>query len=183
MSRIGNQAIILPTSVTLSRNGNVIEISGPLGKLSKSVSPSIDIKQEGENVTFSRRSNIPSERALHGLTRALVANMVEGITKGFEKHLELVGTGYRVTATGNGITLNLGLSHPVEFVTPTGITLTVEGNNKIHLKGNDKEQLGQFAANIRAARPPEVYKGKGVRYQGEVVRRKAGKAAKVGAKA
>lgn len=182
MSRIGNQAIILPENVQFTLDNKVIEISGPLGKLTQTLPTGISTHLEGQVLTFKRRGNLPQERALHGLTRALVANMVEGVTNGFSKTLELVGTGYRVAASGNGITLNLGLSHPVEFTAPEGVTLTVEGNNKIHLKGIDKTLVGQAAANIRKTRPPEVYKGKGIRYQGEIVRKKAGKAAKAAAK-
>lgn len=173
----------MPQGVNFTLTNHLVEVTGPMGKLSKEIAPSIEIKQDGQNITFVRHSDVPANRALHGLARASVANMVEGVTKGFEKTLELVGTGYRVTAVGTGITLNLGLSHAVNFDAPEGITMTVEGNNKIHIKGINKELVGQTAANIRKVRPPEVYKGKGIRYSGEVVRRKAGKAAKVGAKA
>lgn len=182
MSRIGNQIITLPSGVTLSVENGLIEVSGPLGKLSATLPNGIKAEQTDTTVSFRRNSDTPAQRALHGLTRALVANMTVGVTQGFAKTLELVGTGYRVSAAGQGLVLSLGLSHPVEFTPPEGVTLTVEGNNKIHIKGIDKELVGQTAANIRKVRPPEVYKGKGIRYQGEVVRRKAGKAAKVGAK-
>lgn len=182
MSRIGNAPITLPQGVTLTLTDHTIDVTGPLGKLTTSLPVGIKLEQDGQTLKFTRKSNIPAVRALHGLSRALVANLIEGVTKGYSKTLELVGTGYRVSATGNSITLNLGLSHPVSFTAPEGVTLTIEGNNKIHIKGINKELVGQTAANIRAARPPEVYKGKGVRYEGEVVRRKAGKAAKVGAK-
>lgn len=182
MSRIGNQPIIMPENVHFNLSGSLMQVEGPLGKLEEKLPNAISVKQAGQTLTFARRSNLPQERALHGLTRALVANMVVGVTTGYQKTLELVGTGYRVTAVGTGINLNLGLSHAVDFAAPESVTITVEGNNKIHLKSINKALLGQTAANIRKVRPPEVYKGKGIRYLGEVVRKKAGKTAKAGAK-
>lgn len=181
MSRIGNAIIQIPENVNLSVDGLRVEVTGPMGNLSHRLPREIKMVEQDKVLTFKRSSNIPAHRALHGLTRALINNMIEGVTKGFVKRLELVGTGYRVTKTGNGISVSVGYSHPIEVTTPQGITLEVEGNNKIIIKGIDKYQVGQVAANIRKIRKPEPYKGKGIRYEGEAVRRKAGKAAKVGA--
>ncbi len=181
MSRIGNAPITLPDSVNFQFDGSHLVIAGPLGSLNLTVDNSIKITKDNSVLTFKRKSNLPAHRALHGLTRALVANMVEGVTKGFEKRLELVGTGYRVAKSGSGLTISVGLSHPVEFAAPQGVTVDVEGNNKIIIKGIDNYLVGQTAANIRKIRKPEPYKGKGIRYEGEIVRRKAGKAAKAGA--
>lgn len=182
MSRIGNQPIHLPQGVTFVLTDNTMEVTGPLGKLTQTLPSGVKVVQEDQKLTFTRQDHTPAQRALHGLARALANNMVEGVTKGFTKTLELVGTGYRVAAAGEGLTLNLGLSHPVDVAATPGVTMTVEGNNKIHIKGIDKAIVGQVAANIRKVRPPEPYKGKGIRYQDEVVRRKAGKAAKATAK-
>lgn len=178
MSRIGNAPITIPDSVTVTTSPDKVEVKGPLGTLEQVVSHKIAIKQEGAVLSFSRRSNNPDVRALHGLTRSLVNNMIEGVTKGFEKNLEFVGTGYRVTKAGNDLSLTVGFSHPVEIKAVEGITFDVQGNDKITVKGIDKQLVGQVSANIRSVRPPEPYKGKGIRYQGELVRRKAGKAAK-----
>ncbi len=181
MSRIGNNPITLPDSVTVSVDGPRVEVKGPMGTLNHVLPREVKMEMEDKVLSFKRTSNIPAHRALHGLTRALLANMIEGVTKGFEKRLEMVGTGYRVSKTGNGINLSVGLSHSVDFQAENGVTLEVEGNNKIIVRGIDKYLVGQAAANIRKVRKPEPYKGKGIRYEGEVVRRKAGKAAKVGA--
>lgn len=181
MSLIGNSPITIPDSVTVDLKPHHLEVVGPLGTLKHQLPREIKAQKDDHLLTFQRSSHLPAHRALHGLTRALAANMVEGVTKGFEKRLEMVGTGYRVAKTGTGISLSVGLSHSVELTPPPGITLEVEGNNKIIIKGIDKYLVGQTAANIRNVRKPEPYKGKGIRYEGEVVRRKAGKAAKVGA--
>lgn len=181
MSRIGKQPIIFEDKVTANLNGNVIAIRGPLGELTHTIPHEVTPKMEGNTLTLERRSNTPPIRALHGLTRALIQNMTEGVTKGFERRLELVGTGYRVAQQGSGLTVSVGFSHPVVITPEPGITLKAEGNNVIVITGINKQQVGQVAANIRKVRKPEPYNGKGIRYQGEVVRRKAGKAAKVGA--
>jgi large subunit ribosomal protein L6 len=181
MSRIGNQPITLPSNVNFTLEGKKVTVSGPLGTLTQEMSNRIIISQDGQVLVFKRKSNAPVDRAAHGLVRALVNNMVEGVTKGFQKNLELVGTGYRVTKVGSDLSLTVGFSHPVVIKPEPGITLDVEGNNKIFVKGIDKHMVGQIASNIRKVHPPEPYKGKGVRYEGEVVRRKAGKAAKAGA--
>jgi len=179
MSRIGIQPIILPEKVTALVDGNSVKINGPLGELSETLPGEIKVNLTASQLTFERKSNIPAIRALHGLSRALVANMVEGVTKGFEKRLELVGTGYRATQSGAGLSLTVGFSHPVAVEPLPGITLKTEGNTAIVVTGISKAAVGQQAASIHAIRPPEPYNGKGIRYQGEVVRRKPGKAAKV----
>ncbi len=181
MSRIGNASITLPDNVNINVDAHRVEITGPLGTLHYILPREVKLKQEDKVLSFTRTSNIPAHRALHGLTRALIANMVQGVTKGFEKRLEMVGTGYRVTKSGNDLSVSVGYSHPVDFQAPAGITLEVEGNTKIIVKGIDKYLVGQTAANIRKIRKPEPYKGKGIRIEGEYIRRKAGKAAKVGA--
>jgi large subunit ribosomal protein L6 len=181
MSRIGNQPIIFEDKIAATLNGDSIMVKGPLGELSLTIPKEITPKLEGNVLTLARRSNTPPVRSVHGLTRALVQNMVEGVTKGFERRLELVGTGYRVAQQGAGLTISVGFSHPVIVNAEAGITLKAEGNNVIVVTGIKKQQVGQVAANIRKVRVPEPYNGKGIRYQGEVVRRKAGKAAKVGA--
>ncbi|OGD79124.1 50S ribosomal protein L6 [Candidatus Collierbacteria bacterium RIFOXYB1_FULL_49_13] len=181
MSLIGKQPVILPPNVTLSQQGQRFTVVGPLGQLTEEFSPRIKVTVDGNIVTFDRRSNMPSDRALHGLSRALFQNQVIGVTAGFKKNLELVGTGYRVTKTSTGISLTVGFSHPVEITAPAGISFEIEGNNKVAVAGIDKHLVGQVAANIRKVHPPEPYKGKGVRYEGEVVRKKAGKTAKAGA--
>lgn len=181
MSLIGTTPLALPDNVNLTVDGPRLQIQGPLGTLTHRLPREIKMIQTDRVLTFERKSNLPAHRALHGLTRALVANMVEGVTKGFEKRLELVGTGYRVSQAGDKLNITAGFSHPVEVTASSGVSFTTEGNNKITVKGIDKYAVGQAAANIRKIRPPEPYKGKGIRYEGEVVRRKAGKAAKVGA--
>lgn len=181
MSRIGNQQITIKDNVTVTQDGNQVTVKGPLGELKETLPKEIKITQEGGVLVFKRPSDVPAIKALHGLTRALVNNLIEGVTVGYSKNLEMVGTGYRVSKAGESLTLSVGLSHPVEIKAVPGITFEVEGNNKITVKGINKQQVGQVAANIRAVRPPEPYKGKGIRYEGEVVRRKAGKAAKTAA--
>lgn len=181
MSRIGKKPIIFEGNVTPTLVGQVITVKGPLGELSHTIPDAVIVKLEGNTLTLERRGNTPSSRALHGLTRALIQNMVDGVTKGYEKKLELVGTGYRVAQTGQGLTLSVGFSHPVVVEAKPGITLKAEGNNAITITGINKELVGQVASNIRKTKPPEPYNGKGIRYAGEVVRRKAGKAAKTGA--
>lgn len=179
MSRIGKTPITVPSGVKVNIDGNTVTVSGPKGELSRSLPEEMLIKMEGDTIEVSRPSENKKHRAYHGLTRSLLANMVEGVSKGFEKTLEIVGVGYRVEKTGNNLTLRIGYSHPVEVKPLPGTTLDVEGNNRIKVTGANKEIVGEMAANIRAIRPPDAYKGKGIRYAGEVVHTKPGKAGKV----
>ncbi|PWU23131.1 50S ribosomal protein L6 [Candidatus Cerribacteria bacterium 'Amazon FNV 2010 28 9'] len=182
MSRIGRKTISIPAGVTVTVTPDHINVKGPKGELSEATFEGIAVEVKDNIVSVSRQNDEPQQRAAHGLIRSLIANMITGVTTGFEKKLELVGTGYRVAAKGSGITLSLGYSHPIDVAAPAGVTFKVDGNNKISITGISKYAVGQIAANIRDMRPPEPYKGKGVRYEGEVVRRKAGKAAKTGGK-
>lgn len=177
MSRIGKIPVEIPAGVEVNINGQEINVKGPKGTLTRTIASPISAKVEDGSVVVSRADEERESRSLHGLTRTLVANMVEGVTKGYSKVLEIQGTGYRVTQKGTGLELALGFSHPVNFDAPEGITLKVEGN-RITVEGISKQQVGEVAANIRKLRPPEPYKGKGVRYLGENVRRKVGKAGK-----
>lgn len=179
MSRIGKMPIEIPAGVEFKlSDGNVVTIKGPQGTLTRKMPDDMNIAVEAGHIVVSRPNDLKRNKAFHGLTRQLVFNMVEGVTKGFAKTLEIQGTGYRAAKSGNKLTLSLGYSHPVEMTDPEGITSTCETNTKIIISGIDKEKVGQYAADIRAKRPPEPYKGKGVRYQGEVILRKAGKAGK-----
>ena len=178
MSRIGRLPIPVPSGVKAEINGQDVTVTGPKGTLSLTVAEPIAIVQEGEELLVSRPNDERNSRALHGLTRTLVANMITGVTTGFEKKLEIVGTGYRVAAKGADLEFQLGFSHPVLVPAPEGITFAVESPVKFAVQGIDKQKVGEVAANIRKIRKPEPYKGKGVRYAGEVVRRKAGKAGK-----
>src|SRR3989338_9219188 len=182
MSRIGIKPVKMDSGITAKVDGKLISVTGPKGTLTAPLPKEIKFTQDGDKVLFSRNSDEVRVKALHGLTRSLFQNCVIGVTKGFQKRLELVGTGYRVRMDGAGIELSLGFSHPVKVSTVAGIELTIECNNIIYVKGIDKHLVGQIAANIRSLRPPEPYKGKGIRYSDEVVRRKAGKAAKGGEK-
>jgi large subunit ribosomal protein L6 len=177
MSRIGRQPIELPTGVNVSISPGRVMVNGPLGELSQQVPARMKIEQEEGTITVARPTDRGEDRALHGLTRTLVANMVEGVTKGFEKRLELQGVGYRATLQGVDLRLDVGYSHPVVMKARQGISFEVPSNTEIVVKGVDKQQVGQTAAEIRKVRPPEPYKGKGIRYQGEYVRRKVGKRA------
>ena len=177
MSRVGRKVITIPSGVEIKQDGSKITVKGPKGQLEREFSSEITVKVENNDINITRPSDLPDIRALHGTTRAVLNNMIVGVNQGFEKKLELVGVGYRVQAAGKGLTLSLGFSHPVEIEPVEGITFKVDGNTKISVEGINKELVGQIAANIRAKRPPEPYKGKGVKYFGEVVRRKAGKAA------
>ena len=177
MSRIGKQPIPVPSAVTVDIDGHSIKVTGPKGSLSREVVPEVRLHLEDGRLVVTRPSDAPRDRAMHGLTRALLFNMVQGVDAGFRKTLELVGVGYRAQMAGSKLTLALGFSHPVEIEPPEGITFTVEGP-RVHIDGIDKEAVGQVAANIRKLRPPEPYLGKGIRYQGEIVRRKAGKSGK-----
>ena len=175
MSRIGKMPIDIPQGVEVTITGDKVTVKGPKGELSRSFPGEIGIQVLDNQVLVTRPEN-KRFKAFHGLTRTLVANMVEGVTKGFQKNLEIVGVGYRAALQGNKLVLQLGYSHPVEFIPPKGIEVEVPSPTKISIKGIDKEQVGALAADIRAQRVPEPYKGKGVRYEGEYVRRKVGKA-------
>lgn len=181
MSKIGRLPITIPSTVILTIAGNLVTVKGPKGELTYTLKPKIKAELTGDQLTITRSGEDKSVRALHGLTRALLANMVLGVTTGFTKNLELVGTGYRARLAGTKLILSLGYSHEIEFVPPVGIELKVEGTNVITVSGYDIQAVGQVAAVIRSYRKPEPYKGKGIRYAGEVVRRKAGKAAKAAA--
>jgi large subunit ribosomal protein L6 len=176
MSRIGKRPIPLPKGVTVTVDGNTVKVKGPKGELQRTLHPELSVALENNELTVSRPSEETRHKALHGLTRTLVANMVEGTSKGFQKTLELVGVGYKAEKRPYGLQLALGFSHPVEYKAPKGITLSAPLPTQIIIDGADKEIVGQVAAEIRSLRPPEPYKGKGVKYQGEQIRRKAGKA-------
>ena len=178
MSRIGRRPIALPAKVEIQIDGQHIAVKGPKGQLSRSLPPLITVRQDAQMLTVGRINDSRPARQLHGLCRTLVANMVDGVSKGFERRLELVGVGYRASIQGSKLVLNVGYSHPVEIPFPPGIQMAVEGNNIVVVSGMDKELVGNTAARIRAVRPPEPYKGKGIRYLGEQVRRKAGKSGK-----
>jgi len=175
VSRIGRKPIALPPGVEIKVEDRVMTVKGPKGELSQAVPEDISIDQQGEELLVTRPSDAKRHRAMHGLTRALLANMVTGVTTGFEKKLEMVGVGYRAQMQGSKLVLNLGFSHPVEIEPPAGIEFEVPAVTRITVKGIDKQLVGNTAADIRALRKPEPYKGKGLRYENEVVRRKAGK--------
>jgi len=177
MSRIGKQPIEVPQGVDVTLNGQVVHVKGPKGELDFDVHKDIAVTVDDGVVTVTRSSDRPRQRALHGLTRMLVANMVEGVTTGLTKTLEIQGIGYRALRKGSGIELHLGFSHTVEYPAPDGVSLDLPDQTTIVVTGVDKQAVGQAAAEIRAFRPPEPYKGKGIRYRGEQVRRKAGKTA------
>ncbi|GAA3655784.1 50S ribosomal protein L6 [Microbacterium marinilacus] len=178
MSRIGRLPIDIPAGVTVTVDGQQIAVKGPKGELALVVARPIEVKVEENQVLVTRPDDERESRSLHGLTRTLINNNIIGVTEGYSKGLEVVGTGYRVAQKGSSVEFALGFSHPVTVEPPAGITFTVEGNNKLTVSGIDKQAVGETAANIRKIRKPEPYKGKGVRYAGEVVRRKAGKAGK-----
>jgi large subunit ribosomal protein L6 len=178
MSRIGKLPIAVPTDVKVELDGLMVKVHGPRGELEREVHGDMRVHLDDGRLMVTRPSDEPRHRALHGLTRALLNNMVMGVADGFSKTLELHGVGYRAQQTGKNIQLSLGFSHPVDVSAPEGITLEVEGTSRVHIRGIDKELVGQTAAEIRSLRPPEPYKGKGIRYQDERVRRKAGKAGK-----
>ncbi len=178
MSRIGKLPVAIPAGVEVKvEDGNVITVKGPKGTLTRKLVEEMDVKVEGSEVIVTRPNDLKRNKSLHGLTRTLIFNMVEGVTNGYSKVLEINGVGYRAAKSGNKLTLTLGYSHPVEMVDPEGITTTVDGN-KITVAGIDKEKVGQFAAEIRTKRPPEPYKGKGIKYETETIRRKVGKTGK-----
>ena len=177
MSRIGKMPITVPAGVEVTiADGNVVTVKGPKGTLTSTFHQSMIIKQEGAVLTVSRPDDQHEHKSLHGLTRMLLSNMVVGVSKGFSKELEINGVGYRASKEGNKLVLNIGYSHPVNMEEPDGITVEVPAPNKVIVNGTDKQKVGQFAANVRGKRPPEPYKGKGIKYTTEVIRRKEGKA-------
>jgi large subunit ribosomal protein L6 len=182
MSRIGRLPIPVPAGVEVTLDGQHITVKGPKGELARDLVPELRVVREDGELRVERPSDEKRSRELHGLTRTLVANMVTGVTTGYRKSLEITGVGYRAQKVGEKLQLNLGYSHPVEIVPPAGISFEVETPTRLHVVGIDKELVGHVAARIRASRKPEPYKGKGVRYMGEVIRRKAGKAGKIGGK-
>jgi large subunit ribosomal protein L6 len=178
MSRIGRLPIEIPAGVDVTVDGSAVVVKGPKGELSLTVASPIEVRIEDGTVLVTRPDDERASRSLHGLTRTLIANQILGVTQGYSKGLEIVGTGYRVAAKGAGVEFALGYSHPITVEPPAGITFAVEGNNRLTVSGIDKQAVGEVAANIRKLRKPEPYKGKGVRYAGEVVRRKSGKSGK-----
>jgi large subunit ribosomal protein L6 len=178
MSRIGKRPIPIPPKVSVEIKGQKIKVTGPKGDLSRELPSLITVSQQGDTIQVARENESRTSRERHGLCRTLVANMIEGVSQGFEKKLQIQGVGYRAQAQGSKLTLNVGYSLPVEMTMPKGINVAVNNNTEVVVSGIDKELLGNIAAKIRAVRPPEVYKGKGIRYLGEYVRRKVGKAGK-----
>ncbi|MFN6466200.1 MAG: 50S ribosomal protein L6 [Nostoc sp. DedVER02] len=182
MSRIGKRPITIPAKVQVAIDGTNIVVKGPKGELSRTLRDNVSLSQEGEILYVNRRDETRTSKQLHGLSRTLVANMVEGVSQGFQRRLEIQGVGYRAQVQGRNLVLNMGYSHQVQIEPPEGIQFAVEGTTNVIVSGYDKEIVGNTAAKIRAVRPPEPYKGKGIRYAGEVVRRKAGKTGKGGKK-
>lgn len=181
MSRIGNSPIIIPAGVEVTESEQVVTVKGPKGTLTFKVDPTISLTFEGNQILVKRKNDSKKVRAMHGLTRNLIANMITGVTELWSKDLELVGVGFRAQTSGEKLTLNVGYSHPVEITAPEGVTFAVADNTKIKVSGINKQLVGQIAANIKQVRVPDVYKGKGIRYQGEYIKKKVGKSAKVGA--
>ena len=178
MSCIGNKIVVIPAGVTVTQDGNDITVKGPKGELTRTFSSDITMNIEGNEVTFTRPNDSKEMKTIHGTTRANFNNMVVGVSEGFQKALELIGVGYRAQLQGSKLVLNVGYSHPVEITPPAGVTVEVPANTQVIVKGANKEAVGELAANIRGTRPPEPYKGKGIRYVGEYVRRKEGKTGK-----
>lgn len=178
MSRIGNKPVEIPSGITVDVAGTTVTVKGPKGELTREVSPVIEININDNEITFARPNDLKENRSIHGTTRSLIANMIEGVSNGFKKELQLVGVGYRAQKQGNKLVLNVGLSHPVEFEASEGVEFEVPSNTQIIIEGFNKEKVGELAADIRAVRPPEPYKGKGIRYVDEYVRRKEGKTGK-----
>ena len=178
MSRIGKKPVAIPSGVTVTLDGQAVTVKGPKGQLSWTVADEIEVKQEGSELTLALREDTSRARAMWGLSRTLVGNMVEGVTKGYEETLELVGVGYRAAMKGRALSMQLGFSHEVDIDPPAGVTFAVPKQTEIKISGADKQAVGQIAAVIRKLRPPEPYLGKGIKYQGEIIRRKAGKAGK-----
>ncbi|MCP4581609.1 MAG: 50S ribosomal protein L6 [candidate division Zixibacteria bacterium] len=177
MSRIGKLPISIPKGVKITKQDNTVIVEGPKGKLSERIRPEIQVEISDDTLVVKRPSDIKYHRALHGLSRALIANMVTGVTEGFKRNLEIIGVGYRAEKAGKGVTFYLGYSHPITLIPPDEITIELEGANKITVSGINKQIVGQIASEIRSFRPPEPYKGKGVKYADEQIRRKAGKTA------
>lgn len=182
MSRIGKQPVDIPVGVTVNVQNNKVTVKGPKGELAKVFNEKMNILVEENKVKVSRQSDSRKERALHGLTRTIIANMVEGVSNGFKRGLQIVGIGYRAAKQGQGLQIQIGFSHPVNIEPIKGIDFDVDGTTKIVVKGADKELVGQVAANLRSIRPPEPYKGKGIKYEEEVIHRKMGKAGKTAGK-
>ena len=182
MSRIGRLPIPVPSTVDVTIDGRQVTVKGPKGTLSRALHPDMSVRQEDGTIVVTRPTEQKTHKQLHGLTRTLVNNMVVGVTDGYRKGLEITGVGYRAALNGNKLTLNLGYSHQIEIDPPEGISFEVENPTRLAVVGIDKELVGQIAAKVRSTRKPETYKGKGVRYAGEVIRRKAGKAGKIGGK-
>ena len=180
MSRIGKMPIDIPAGVDVTIDGSTVTVKGPKGELTRTVHQNITVEKDGAVITVSRPNDENLNKSLHGLTRTLIANMVEGVSKGYSKELEVNGVGYRAAKNGKELVLTVGYSHPVTFEETDGITIEVPGPNKIIISGSDKQKVGQFAAEVREVRPPEPYKGKGIKYVDEHIRRKEGKAAKGG---
>ncbi len=179
MSRIGRMPIAVPAGITVDiAENNKVTVKGPKGTLERTLAPEMEIKQENDTITVLRPNDLKKMKSLHGLTRTLINNMIIGVSQGYEKVLEINGVGYRAAKQGKKLTLSLGYSHPVEMIDPEGIETVMEGQNKIIVKGIDKEKVGQYAAEIREKRAPEPYKGKGIKYADEVIRRKVGKTGK-----
>ena len=178
MSRIGKMPVAIPAGVTVTIAGNVVTVKGPKGELKREFSPAMNIEQKDGSIVVSRPNDLKENKALHGLTRTLINNMVVGVSEGYQKVLEVNGVGYRAAKAGKVLTLNLGYSHPVDMTDPEGIETVCDGQNKIIVKGINKEQVGQYAAEIRTKRPPEPYKGKGIKYETETIIRKVGKTGK-----
>lgn len=178
MSRIGKKPIAIPAGIEVKMDGQVCTVKGPKGELTQKIHPNMEVKVEAGEVVVTRPNDNKQNRSLHGLTRTLIANMVEGLTNGFKKELEINGVGYRAAKQGKDLVMNLGYSHQVIFSESPGITIDVPAQNKIIISGPDKQKVGQIAAEIREKRPPEPYKGKGVKYVDEIIRRKEGKAGK-----
>ena len=178
MSRIGNKVVVIPEGVTVTQDGNNVTVKVPNGELTRTFSADIKMNIEGNEVTFTRPNDSKEMKTIHGTTRANFNNMVVGVSEGFQKALELIGVGYRAQLQGSKLVLNVGYSHPVEITPPAGVTVEVPANTQVIVKGANKEEVGELAANIRGTRPPEPYKGKGIRYVGEYVRRKEGKTGK-----
>jgi large subunit ribosomal protein L6 len=182
MSRIGKHPVVIPKGVTATVEGNKVHVKGPKGELERTLHPEMKVTFKDDQILVERPSDEANHKALHGLSRTLVANMVEGVTNGYRKGIEITGVGYRAQKVGSKLQLNLGYSHPIEIDPPAGVSFEVENPTKLAVVGIDKELVGEIAARVRATRKPEPYKGKGVRYAGEKIRRKAGKAGKIGGK-
>jgi len=180
MSRVGEKPIILPEGVKVQIEGNIFTVEGPKGKLTKKIPSEIKVEIKEKEVLVNRPSNTKFHKSLHGLSRSLLANMIKGVSKGFQKSLEIIGVGYKANLKGDKLILSLGFSHPIEFSVPEGIEVKVEKATQITISGADKGLVGEIASDIRALKPPEPYKGKGIRYKGEYIKRKVGKAAVTG---